>query len=271
MRLAIRHVTSYSYTMAQAYSIQQLHLTPRVEAQQHVLSWRIATPGNCNPYTDAYGNQSHMLTLNEAHDAVRIVVEGVVDTRLLHGGRLDPDDSHLSPLIFTVSTPLTAATPALTGLAAACLPPSGARVTTADLMNLAEHIYGAIGYRSGATNVFTTASDALLLGAGVCQDQAHVFLACCHARGIPARYVSGYIDPEWSGHSASHAWVDAWVDDHDFSGWISIDVTHKRLMNESYCRLAVGRDYESAAPVRGSRRGGGAETMAVDVVIVPVA
>ena len=269
MQLSIRHETSYSYTVAQAYSIQQLHLTPRAEAQQRVLSWRISTPGNCLAYSDAYGNLSHMLTLNEPHDEVRIVVEGVVATELLPGGRLSNDES-LSPLIFTVSTRLTEPSPQLLELAARTLPKAGARVGTADVMKLAGQVHAAVAYQSGATDVSSTAGEALVLGAGVCQDHAHVFLSCCHAHGIPARYVSGYIDPEFTGHAASHAWVDAWVEDADFSGWISIDVTHNRLMTQSYCRLAIGRDYESAAPVRGMRRGGGQEAMSVHALIVPV-
>lgn len=268
MQLSIRHETAYHYSAAQAYSIQQLHLTPRAEPQQTVLSWRINTPGNCHAYTDAYGNLSHMLTLNQPHDAVRIVVEGMMATTPLHSGRLMAVDG-LSPLIFTVPTRLTAPGPRLAELAARTLPVS-ARCTTADLMGLAEQIFGAIAYQGGATSVFTTASEALDLGFGVCQDHAHVFLACCHAHGVPARYVSGYIDPESTGHAASHAWVDVWVDDPDFSGWVSIDVTHARLMTEAYCRLAIGRDYESAAPVRGMRRGGGLESMTVEALIVPV-
>jgi transglutaminase-like putative cysteine protease len=266
MQLSIRHATSYRYSLAQAYSIQQLHLTPRPEPQQRILSWSISTPGHCVSYSDAYGNASHMLTLNEPHEAVDIVVEGVVATNPLPGGRLQGNDS-LSPLIFTVATRLTEPTPLLADIASRCLP--GATSGTADLMNLAAHIHGAVEYRSGATDVFSTAGEAVMLGAGVCQDHAHVFLACCHARGIPARYVSGYIDPESTGHAASHAWVDAWAEDADFSGWVSIDVTHHRLMTESYCRLAIGRDYESAAPVRGMRRGGGDEVMSVDALIVP--
>ena len=137
-------------------------------------------------------------------------------------------------------------------------------------MRLTAHIFGAVAYVTGATDVFSTAGEALTLGAGVCQDHAHVFLACCHSHGIPARYVSGYIDPESTGHAASHAWVDVWVEDADFTGWISIDVSHNRLMTDAYCRLAIGRDYESAAPVRGMRRGGGDETMTVEAQIVPV-
>ena len=267
MQLSIRHETLYRYTVAQAYSIQQLHLTPRAEPQQHVLSWHISTPGHCSAYADAYGNLSHMLTLNEPHESVRIVVEGVIATTRLNDGRLLAEDN-LSPLVFTVSTRLTEPAAALEELAARVLPRTQA--STADLMDLAGHIHGAIAYQSGATDVFTTAANALALGAGVCQDQAHVFLACCHARGIPARYVSGYIDPESTGHAASHAWVDAWAEDPDFSGWVSIDVTHNRLMSDSYCRLAIGRDYESAAPVRGMRRGGGTESMTVEALIVPV-
>jgi transglutaminase-like putative cysteine protease len=269
MQLSIRHETLYRYTQAQAYSIEQLHLTPRAEPQQRVLSWRISTPGHCVSYSDAYGNLSHMLTLNEPHQSVRIVVEGVVATSALPGGRLQGNET-LSPLIFTVPTRLTEPAPLLVDIASRCLPGRGTAAGTADLMNLAAHIAGAVEYQTGATNVFSTATDAVMLGAGVCQDHAHVFLACCHARGIPARYVSGYIDPASTGHAASHAWVDAWAEDPDFSGWVSIDVTHNRLMTDSYCRLAIGRDYESAAPVRGMRRGGGDEVMSVEALIVPV-
>jgi transglutaminase-like putative cysteine protease len=124
-------------------------------------------------------------------------------------------------------------------------------------------------YKRGATSDTPAAGAALALGQGVCQDHAHLFLACCHAHGIPARYVSGYVDPENTGHAASHAWVDAWVEDKDYTGWVSIDITHARLMTDAYCRLAIGRDYDSAAPVRGTRRGGGIESLSVDVQIVP--
>jgi transglutaminase-like putative cysteine protease len=175
-----------------------------------------------------------------------------------------------STLVFRVPGRLTLPNAQIADFAAQCLPGSSQQVTTADLMRLAERIFGAVAYQSGATSVFSTAAEALALGAGVCQDHAHLFLASCHARGVPARYVSGFIDPESSGHAASHAWVDAWANDPGFSGWVSIDVTHARLMTDAYCRLAVGRDYDTAAPVRGIRRGGGDEVMRVHVHIVRV-
>ncbi|PHV07227.1 transglutaminase [Janthinobacterium sp. BJB412] len=265
MRLSIRHETRYAYSAPLAYTIQQLHLTPRVEAQQHVLSWSLGTPGHVQAYADAYANQSHMLTLTQPHQSLAIVAHGLVETSCPPQGRMGGAEA-LSPLVFTVATHLTAATPAILELAAACLPDGKAQ--TRHLMLLAEHIFGAVRYQSGATAVTSTASEALALGQGVCQDHAHLFLACCHAHGIPARYVSGYIDPETSDHAASHAWVDAWVEDRDYAGWVSIDVTHARLMTDAYCRLAVGRDYDSAAPIRGVRRGGGTESLSVDVQIV---
>ena len=264
MRLSIRHQTVYRYSGPVAYSIQQLRLTPRLEGQQRVASWQIDTPGQCHAYADAYGNLSRMMTTNDAHEGMTILAHGVVDTGAIVGGRLDNVES-LSPLVFTVPTRLTEPTTAINALAAACLPQGQA--TTAQLICLAEHIIGAVQYQTGATMVTTSADDALRLGRGVCQDHAHLFLACCHARGIAARYVSGYIDPETTSHAASHAWIDAWTSDADFTGWVSIDVTHARPMTPAYVRLAIGRDYDGAAPIRGVRRGGGDETMQVSVTI----
>ncbi len=270
MKLSIRHQTIYRYAASQAYSIQQLHVTPRLEAQQSVLTWNLKAPGAIHAYTDAYGNRSHMLTLNEPHNTVAIVAEGLVLTTPLHDGRLQNTEP-LSPLVFTVPTRLTTPTVDVKDYAAARLiNVHDGRATTGAMLALAEAIHGSVAYTTGATSVDTTAHDAMLIGAGVCQDHAHLFRACCHAMGVPARYVSGYIDPGSSGHAASHAWVDAWVIDADFEGWISIDVTHARLMTDAYCRLAIGRDYHSAAPVRGSRRGAGEETMSVEALIVPV-
>ena len=84
MQLRIRHETRYTYTLPLAYTIQQLHLTPRVEPQQHVLSWQLSTPGHVHAYADAYGNQSHMMTMDAPHQALSIVASGVVETCLLY-------------------------------------------------------------------------------------------------------------------------------------------------------------------------------------------
>ena len=90
-----------------------------------------------------------------------------------------------------------------------------------------------------------------------------MFVACCRAAGIPARYVSGYFYTGETGEVASHAWVDAWIGGDE--GWLSLDVTHGEAAGAAHCRLAVGRDYLDAAPVRGVRRGGGREQLSVAV------
>lgn len=261
MKLTIRHETLYRYTTPIAYTIQNLRLTPRAEAHQHTLAWQISTPGRRQPYMDAFGNPSHILTITAPHDEVGIVVEGMVDIRPPERGRI-PDQMTLSPLVFTVPTRLTQPDEAITEFAHRFLSPAA---RSADFLALAAAINDAVAYETGATVVTSTAAEALSLGRGVCQDHAHLFLACCHALGTPARYVSGYIDTGATRNAESHGWVDVWVEETGYAGWISIDVTHARFQDDHLCRLAIGRDYDSAAPVRGVRRGGGKETLSVDV------
>lgn len=267
MLLTIRHETVYRYTEPLTYTIQQLRLSPRAEPQQRTLDWHITSSGVHHPFTDAFGNLCHMLTITGQHNEVRIVAEGSVVVTPLHLGRLSQAGEFL-PLVFTVPTLLTQPSPAIIDFAHRHL----IRAADSDnLLALAAAICDTVAYQSGATLVTSSADDALRLGQGVCQDHAHLFLACCHTVGIPARYVSGYIDPGNSDHAESHAWVDVWIVQADFSGWISIDVTHARFASDAYCRLAIGRDYDSAAPVRGVRRGGGAETLSVRVNVTATA
>lgn len=263
MLLAIRHETLYRYTEPARYSIQQLRLTPRNEAHQRTLSWHIAAPGTRHAFTDAYNNLGHTLTITQPHDEVRIVVEGRVEVDGPERGRI-ADTNTLSPLLYTVPTHLTVADEAIREFALRRL---HARPRTADLLALAEAICDSVAYCTGSTAVTSTAADAFSLKQGVCQDHAHLFLACCHAVGVPARYVSGYIDSGSTHRAESHAWIDAWIEEDGYAGWVSVDVTHAQLQNDSLCRLAVGRDYDSAAPVRGVRRGGGQEALTVDVSV----
>jgi transglutaminase-like putative cysteine protease len=264
MQLTIRHETVYRYTAPQAYTIQQLRLTPRTEPHQRILSWQISTPGKLSEIIDAYGNIGQMLTITGPHEEVRIVANGTVDVMPLDRGRLMSEDA-LSPLVYTVPTRLTETDGAISEFAMRHLKPNA---DSHMLLNLAEAVRDKVTYQGGITGVTSTAADAFRLGAGVCQDHAHVFLACCRTHDIPARYVSGYINAGDLSHIESHAWVDAWVDEGGFAGWISIDVTHARFSDEAHCRVAIGRDYDSAAPIRGLRTGAGPESLHVRVDVV---
>lgn len=265
MRLSIRHETVYRYTSPLTYTIQHLRLSPRAEPHQRVISWQIGTPGKRHEFLDAFGNVSHMLTITGTHDQVRLVATGSVEVQPLLNGRLAEVDG-LSPLVFAVSTRLSEPDDAVSAFAHRHFRPNA---SSTDLLRLAEAIQETVSYQAGATIVTTPAADALRLGQGVCQDHAHLFLACCRVHGVPARYVSGYIDPGSTAHAESHAWVDVWVDEVDFSGWVSVDVTHARFASDAHCRLAIGRDYESAAPIRGVRQGGGVESLSVRVNVAP--
>lgn len=261
MILSIRHETIYRYTEPIGYSIQHLRLTPRTEPHQHTLHWNINTAAPQYAFVDACGNLSHIVTYTQPHTEIRILVTGKVDVSAPQNGRI-VDDGALSPLVFTVPTHLTQPDEAILELSARTLSSSP---RGSDLLRLAETINSAITYKTGATDVTSTAAQALRLGCGVCQDHAHLFLSCCHAAGIPARYVSGYIDTGTTQNAESHAWVDVWIEEDGYAGWVSIDVTHASYQNDHLCRLAVGRDYESAAPVRGVRLSGGMESLSVDV------
>jgi len=133
----------------------------------------------------------------------------------------------------------------------------------ATAMALMHAVYAQIKYEKGATDVTTTATEALALGRGVCQDFSHIMLAVCRCQGIPARYVSGYLYN--NGHSAAtHAWVDAYLPGF---GWRSLDCTHDQEQTAQYVRVAIGRDYSDVPPTRGIFLGNAKETMEVTVSV----
>jgi len=259
MQLRILHRTVYSYDEPVKYTAQTLRLTPRREGAQRVLAWSIRAPGRRTEQVDAHGNITHLLTLEEPHRAIEIDVRGVVE--MAGDEAFVRFDGTLSPLAYLAATPLTGASEAMVALAREHL--AGGGSLRDRLYRLATGVYQAVRYMPGTTSVEDSAAEAFARGQGVCQDQAHVFIACCRSAGVPARYVSGYLCSVDGSDSASHAWVDAWLEEQQ--GWLSIDVTHLEPMGPKHCRLAVGRDYLDAAPVRGVRRGGGRELLDVSV------
>ncbi|MGH8284711.1 MAG: transglutaminase-like domain-containing protein, partial [Steroidobacteraceae bacterium] len=223
-------------------------------------SWTILAPGRRTEQLDAHGNITHLLTVDDPHREIEIVVSGIVETT--GDERPLPHQGALSPLAYLYRTPLTQPDEAIAELGRRCVPRPTA--TREHLLALAEAVCERVKYCSGATTVEDPAATVLARGQGVCQDQAHLFIACCRACGVPARYVSGYLyTGEAESDAASHAWVDAWIEAQ--RAWLTIDVTHRQLTDTRHCRLAVGRDYLDAAPVRGVRRGGGREALEVSV------
>ena len=269
MLLDIRHETLYRYAVPASYSLQYMRLWPRADGGQRVLNWRIDAPGRRWAQTDAFGNAVFVTSLTDSHNEVRVVAQGQVET-LDERGVLLPHDSTVPPLAFALPTRLTEADAAIDALAASVLAGVDPQelADPAPLQPLVDAVFARVAYVQGVTDVFHTAAEVLQQGQGVCQDMAHVFLACCRAHGIPARYVSGYLLTD-AAHAASHAWAEAWLPRarKGAGAWVGFDVTHQRLAGPELCRLAVGRDFADASPMRGIHIGGGGENLSVNVAV----
>lgn len=262
MRISVRHRTVYGYSEPARHSVQYFRVTPRDSAQQRVLQWGVAAPGPLAPWTDHFGNLCHTLTIAGPVSDIAIEAAGAVET--IETGGVLPFDAQELPLdVYARTTGYTASDDRLRDFA------EGYRAAldrdrVSGLHDLMLGVAGAVRYDEAASHVHTTAAEALAEGAGVCQDHSHVFIAACRHLGFAARYVSGYLRTAGveEHHAASHGWAEAAVPD---LGWVSLDPANGRSATASYLRVAVGFDYADAAPVRGIRRGGGDETMAVEI------
>jgi transglutaminase-like putative cysteine protease len=268
MRLRITHETHYRFDEPARHSIQYLRLTPRPDPSQVLLSWTVTSEGKLTPWTDGFGNLAHVSVQDGRHEEVAVVVRGEVQTVDTAG--VLPADDGLPPLMFLRETRLTRTSEAIEAFARPFAEQTREEGAIAALHGVMWALHDRIGYEPGVTDVETTASEAFDRGHGVCQDHAHLFIACCRVLERPARYVSGYVasGPGDTARVATHAWAEAFVDD---LGWVSFDAANNLCATDAYVRLAVALDYEGACPIRGLRRGGGIEEMAVRVQVLPEA
>ncbi len=250
MKLSIQHSTEYRYSERVKHSTQYLRLTPRPSPRQKILSWDLDLPEPADEGSDGYNNILHVLTLDRPHQQIALTVKGVVE---ITDEDSEDSDQRLSPLVFTRATSLTEADGALKELAHRFDGLAG----SARLEHLSETILHGMPFTPGVTSVASDAREAWKLGKGVCQDHTHVFLACCRALGMSARYVSGYLYSRDSEHVASHAWAEVWQE----NSWKTFDITNQTCQPRHHLKLAVGMDYMDACPVRGVRFGGGVESL----------
>jgi transglutaminase-like putative cysteine protease len=266
MRLSIRHRTVYEYGAEVCASIQYLRLTPRNDETQQLHGWRLRAPGCLAAWQDAYGNALHTLTCEGRRRSLVIDAEGEVETfdGVSHAtGRRDI----LRPAVFLRATPATRCSPAMQRFARQFRAGEADSVLD-NLLEMMHAIRATVDFRTGSSHVHTTAEEAFNERAGVCQDHAHIFIACCRELGIPARYVGGYLllFENSDRQEAGHAWAEAWIDEE--IGWVSFDVANTRHSHATHVRVAVGMDFRDATPVSGVRTGGGNESMRVEVQVV---
>jgi transglutaminase-like putative cysteine protease len=266
MRINIAHETLYRYDRPARGVIQTLRLSPRNHDGQYVTRWRIeaSVDSRLDQHEDAFGNIIHVFTADGPFNELKITVEGEVDTQETNGvvrGAIE----RFPPGMYLRETALTTPDDGILGFATESRETAG-NDTLAILHLITRRLNTEIVYDVTPTGTTTTAAETFSLRRGVCQDLAHIFIAAARSLDIPARYVGGHFrrNDGVITQEAGHAWAEAFVPE---LGWVAFDPTNGICATEAHVRVAVGLDYLGAAPVRGSRSGGGTETLSVAVHI----
>jgi transglutaminase-like putative cysteine protease len=276
MKWEILHRTHYHYASPVRESFNEVRLSPISNREQNVESFllKVLPAARLRHYSDFYSNVVHHFEIPEPHAELLIESRAEVTVH-----RPLPLNEALTPV------PLAELARAVAG--ERCfdfLQPSryvdldpetwrhavDATQGQTDAWQAAQailaYVFSTLKYEPNSTLVHTHARQALLQRSGVCQDFAHVMIGMCRSLKIPALYVSGYLATETA--SATHAWVEAFIPGH---GWIGLDPTHNRQTDNTYVKLAVGRDYADVPPVTGHYRGTLERTLKVEVQVTRLA
>jgi transglutaminase-like putative cysteine protease len=295
VRYHVLHETRYDYGSPVSLSQQQLHLSPRVLAWQRVEEQCITidpAPTWRRDGQDAFGNPVTWVAFHVPHDSlvIRSVMTIAVAPHLpgeledslpweevrdrLAYDATDPRPEDLDATRFLFESPHVRIKHELAAYAADCFPPgTPVLVGTRRLMT---KIFDEFEFDPEATTVSTPVLEVLENKRGVCQDFAHLMIACLRALGLAARYVSGYLltrpppgKPRLIGADASHAWVSVYApgDGHD---WVDFDPTNNLLPNTEHITLSFGRDFSDISPLRGIILGGGGTEPEVAVTVFPL-
>ena len=256
-----------------------LCLEPRKDRGQRLLDFEIETqpPANLNRETDCFGNTRHLLDLHQTHQILEITTRSTVEVAFapplparLHAGAWEEIRSRRESCAnwdFTHPSALVRPSPTLTefvnrhGIAPMDDP-------LESLLQLSHTLHDCLQYIPGSTTAESPVEHIIETGRGVCQDYAHLMIAIARSWDIPARYVSGYLNPtDLSGaptpSNATHAWVECRLPE---LGWVGFDPTNQSFAGEGgKVHIAVGRDYRDVSPTRGVLQGGGATRLEVDV------
>ena len=304
MKIRVTHETRYDYAspveMAQHVAYLRPLDTPWQAVHEHRLTITPAQDSEADATSlDVYGNHRAFFSLHAPHDELSVVAQTVLSTKALNDAL--PNDKALSEITwealrdqfrYHAGAPWSAATefsfpsprvPRHEAFAAYARPSFAPGVSALQAArDLMHRIHADFKYETNSTEVHTPALKALEMRHGVCQDFAHIMLACLRSMGLAARYVSGYLlttpppgQKRLVGSDASHAWASVWLPDLDKGkgGWHDLDPTNDRdgqsTPGEDYITLATGRDYSDVTPLRGVIHGGGQHSLKVAVTVMP--
>jgi len=288
MRYRVRHLTVYEYGEPVLLSHHAAHMRPRQVYNQRYekvrLTIRPAPAVLRDGQLDYFGNPTTFFTVQDSHSKLEIEAVFEVETSQSFGlQNLDGpaweqvrDDlanstaPHLEEAMdFLFPSPQVPALAAAATYAAASFPPG--RPLAQAVLDLNSRIFADFAFDPVATSVGTPLATVFAQKRGVCQDFAHIGIACLRAMGLAARYVSGYIrtvapagKEKLVGADASHAWLSVFIPGW---GWLDLDPTNNTTAGEDHVVVAWGRDYDDVSPIKGVVLGGGehAVHVAVDV------
>lgn len=291
MDYRITHTTEYAYQSPAPLGYSRAYLTPRETPWQSCRFHRIVVspqPATMTRRVDSFGNHEALWTLQERHQQLRITASSRVSVHsrprialedsppweeIVRLVRSDPSPSVLEAYEQAFDSPLVRACEEAREFAAPDFPPG--RPILEAVRALTARIHGRFDYDNTQTTSQTSPEEALRLRAGVCQDFAHVAIACLRSLGLPARYASGYLrtipppgQERLVGADASHAWFAAYAG--PLFGWVDFDPTNDCIPDTDHVLLAWGRDYGDVSPVRGVVLGGGPQSLSVSVDVAPV-
>ena len=292
VRYRIRHETTYEYRNDVVHSHQLLHLVPRPTAYQQCLEHTInVTPAFYRKRNeiDTFGNLVTRVEFDHPHRKLEVATDMEVEvharptvdvadsipweraaSELAYRG-VDPARDRLEATKFKHESPYVRIKTLFNEYAADCFP-SGQPVL-ACAQALSTKLHEDFRYAPGETTISTPLIEVLKSRRGVCQDFSHLMIACLRARGLAARYVSGYIRqiPESPdalvGWGASHAWVAVFAPPF---GWMELDPTNDVFAGTDHISVAWGRDFGDVSPLRGIILGGGSHRLTVGVKVEAV-
>ena len=296
MKLQITHETRYDYLPAVETAQHMAYLQPLNTAQQRLLSHTLTIspmPAQRRQTPDVFGNSRCFFSLQTPHSNLTVVACSVVTTSVhpTPPSRISWEQTrdwfrYRADNAFDAATEFVFASPFVPKHAdfAAYARPSFApgMSVLAAAQDLMRRMFTDFIYESQSTQINTPALQALAQRKGVCQDFAHIMIACLRVMGLAARYVSGYLltqaapgTVKLKGSDASHAWCAVYVPDlPDGERWCDLDPTNNRAgwhsPGEDYVTLATGRDFADVSPIRGVIHGGASHTLRVGVTVEPV-
>ena len=271
MLLDVEHRFAFEYDTYISESFMELRVQPKSTSDQTVSSFvlSVGPPARVHRYVDWNDNATHHFTITRFHDRIEVSSRSLVSTHPTAppvGSITVPATVQEGPyplLDFLAFGGPVQLTPALRAAHKTAAPARSAPLGE-HVLALGHYLAGEFEYQKDVTKVDSTTEDFLKIGAGVCQDFAHLMLGLLRLSRIPCRYVSGYlhVDGVQSEPSQSHAWVEFWAPSH---GWIPYDPTHDRALDERYVVVGHGRTYDDVPPNRGIYRGLAKEALRAEV------